>query len=176
MLRSLPWFLTPVLAAAALAGCGADVGPQFAPTCPSLALLRDAADYSRYEGGHDLTNLAVQARIAAVPAACTWAGDRKQVRATLQIAFDLTRGPAARSRLLEAPYFVAVTKGDTVLDEQDYTLGARLPPNTDRARFTSDKIVLLLPVGQDVSAAAYQIYVGFRLTPEELQANRQRTP
>ena len=165
--------LPMALALAGLFGCAAP-GPQFAPACPTLSLLRDAADLSRYAGtGRDLSDLSLQARIAAVPATCTWAEGRTKVRATLQVTFDLTRGPAATSRQLEARYFVAVTKGDAVLDEQDYTLAALFPPNTDRAQFSSNKIDLLLPVSGAVSAAAYQIYVGFRLSPDELQANRQ---
>lgn len=174
MSRTLSSLLPLALATGTLAGCSGS-GPQFPPPCPSLSLLRNAADFSRYAAaGRDLSDLALQARITAVPATCTWAEGRAKVRATLQVTFDLTRGPAASSRSVSAPYFVAVTKGERVLDEQDYTLSARFPPNTDHAQFSSEKVDLLLPVSPTESAAAYQIYVGFRLSPEELQANRQR--
>jgi hypothetical protein len=33
---------------------------------------------------------------------------------------------------------------------------------------------MLFPVTREKSAAAYQIWVGFQLTPEELDANRVR--
>ncbi len=172
----LVFALIAIPLAAGLAGCDA-AGPQFPPACPSLSLLRDAADVTRYAGaGRDLRDLALQARISAVPATCTWADNRTQVRATLQVTFDLTRGPAAISRRAELPYFVAVTQGERVLDEQDYTLAAAFPPNIDHAPFPGQKVDLLLPVSRASSAAVYQIYVGFRLTPQELAANRQRAP
>ncbi len=175
MSRSLPSSLLLALAAPGLlAGCGAP-GPQFAPACPSLALLRDAGDLSRYDGsGRDLRDLTLQARIAGVPATCTWAKERTQVHATVQVNFDLTRGPAAKGRRFDVPYFVAVTEGDHILDEQDYTLGAAFPPNVDHAPFSGQKVDLLLPISRDKSAAAYQIYVGFRLSPDELAANRRQ--
>ncbi len=158
----------------ALSGCAAS-GPQFPPACPSLALLRDAADLTRYAGsGRDLRDLSLQAKITAVPATCTWAANRTQVRATLQVTFDMTRGPAATSRRAAVPYFVAVTEGDRVLDEQDYTLAAAFPPNDDHALFSGDKVDMLLPITPTKSAAAYQIYVGFRLSPQDLSTNRQR--
>ena len=158
----------------ALSGCGA-AGPQFPPACPSLSLLRDAADLSRYAGGgRDLSNQVLQAKITAVPATCTWADNATQVRATLQVTFDMTRGPAAIGRQAAVPYFVAVTEGNRVLDEQDYVMAAAFPPNNDHALFSGDKVDLKLPVTAAKSAAAYQIYVGFRLSPDELSSNRQR--
>lgn len=159
---------------ASLAGCGAP-DPQFAPACPSLALLHDAEDLSRYAGsGKDLRDLALQAHIVAIPATCTWAEKREKVRATMQVNFDLTRGPAAAGRRFEVPYFLAVTEGDHILDEQDYMLGAVFPPNVDHAPFAGQKVDLLLPVSREKSAAAYQIYVGFRLSPDELATNRRQ--
>lgn len=171
---SSPALLLALAGPALLTGC-ADPGPQFAPACPSLALLHDADDLSRYAaGGKDLRDLTLQAHIVGVPASCTWAGQRQKVRATVQVNFDLTRGPAATGRRFEVPYFVAVTEGDHILDEQDYMLGAAFPPNVDHAPFSGEKIDLLLPVSPQKSAAAYQIYVGFRLSPDELAANRRQ--
>ena len=43
-------------------------------------------------------------------------------------------------------------------------------------RASGDPIDLVLPVTPKKSAAAYQIYVGFRLTPEQLAYNRHRAP
>lgn len=170
-----PALLLALAAPALLAGC-ADPGPQFAPACPSLALLHDADDLSRYAaGGRDLRDLTLQARIVAVPASCTWADQRQKVRATVQVNFDLTRGPAATGRRVQVPYFVAVAEGDRILDEQDYMLGALFPPNVDHAPFAGGKIDLLLPITREKSAAAYQIYVGFRLSPAELATNRRQS-
>lgn len=163
-----------LLGAGLLAGC--DTQQQFPPACPSLALLRDAADLTRYApGGHDIRGLILDAKIVAAPANCSFDSPTK-VRATLNAAFDVTRGPAATGRAISIPYFVAVTRNGQILDESDYALVGAFPPNTDSTRLVGDEIDLVFPVTKDVSAAAYQVFVGFRLTPDELAINRQRGP
>lgn len=171
--RPAPLLLSAMLAAAA-AGC--ESAEQFPPICPSLALLKDAADLQRFSGnGRDISDLIVQARLTAVPATCTRA-DPSHVRARLQVAMEVTRGPAARVGALDVPYFVGVTKAGRVLDEQDYRLAATFPPNIDQVQARGDSIDLLLPVSREKTAAAYRIFVGFRLSPDELTANRARNP
>jgi len=154
-----------------LAGCAGD-GEQYAPPCPKLALLPEASDVATYAGtGRDLTDLVFQARIVGVPARCA-RGDPGIVAATLRVGFDLTRGPADKSREIDLPYFVGVAEGSHILDEHDYVLHAIFPPNVDERRADSDEISLNLPVSKDKNASAYSIYVGFRLSPEQLQQNR----
>ncbi len=168
-----------LVAVACVAGvassCGAPAD-KFAPACPSLSLLRDAADITRFRpGGQDVTDMVLDGKLTDVPAKCG-PGEKGKVKATLNVVMQLTRGPAAPDRTAQVTFFVAVTDGDRVLDEQDYPFRAAFPANTDTAPFTSDDIVLELPVNKDKSAAAYRIYVGYRLTPAELAYNRRRGP
>ena len=163
-----------LLAAMGLAGC--ESTDQFPPICPSLSLLKDAADLQRFAGGgRDISELVVQARLTAVPATCTRA-DPTHVRARLQVAMTVTRGPAAQGGRLEVPYFVGVTEAGRVLDEQDYRLAATFPANIDQQQVSGEPIDLLLPITRAKTAAAYQIFVGFRLSPEELANNRAQKP
>ncbi len=172
-LRS-PRAVLALLGAVLLAGC--DTLPKFPPACPTLALLRDAADLSRYApGGHDIRSLTVDARIVAAPASCSF-DSPTQVRATLRANFEVTRGPAANGRAIDLPYFVAVMDAGRIREEADYRLLGLFPPNTDTAQLSGQEVVLLIPVTKDKSAAAYQVFIGFRLTADELALNRQRGP
>ena len=168
-----------LLAAAtgALAACNRSEG--FAPACPQLALLRDGGDLTRFVGsGRDVTDLVLDAHLTAVPATCKYL-DRSntQVQATLSVMMSLGRGPAMHGRTIDVPYFIAVTDGDRVLDRQGYALRADFPANADRITATSDQVILDFPVSREKSAAAYQIWVSFQLTPQELAYNRgQATP
>jgi hypothetical protein len=158
--------------AGTLAGC--DTPEKFAPACPQLGLLRDAADITRFRpGGQDVTDMVLDARITAVPADCE-RGANSTVRARLHVTMEVSRGPAARGRTAIVPYFVAVTDGDRVLDEQDYSVGTEFAANTDRASVSGQDITLNIPVTPQKSAAAYKIWVGFRLSPDELAYNRRR--
>lgn len=156
-----------------LAGCGGSPD-SFAPACPKPVILRDGGDLQRFRGaGRDFLDTVVQGRITGISGTCKPDGG-KAVAATVSVGMELTRGPAATGRAADVAFFVAVSRADRVLDKQVYTLRAVFPENTDRVRLTGDSVDLLLPVSKDVGADAYQVTVGFQLTPEELEYNRQR--
>jgi hypothetical protein len=167
----------PLLATAVLAGAlgACSTQPdQFAPACPAISFLKDAADVTRFRpGGQDVTDMVLDGKLTAVQGACA-KGPKSTVTATMKVVMELARGPAAPERNALVTFFVAATEGDRVLDEQDFRLRAGFASNIDRATFTSDDITMSFPVTKDKSAAAYHIYVGFRLTPDELAANRAR--
>lgn len=163
--------LAGAMAALALAGC---TPAGFAPACPQLSLVQNASDFVRFAGTgsqHDIRNLALAARIEAVPASCHLAGAHA-VGAQIRVAFAIQRGPASTSPDVELHYFVAAARGETILDEQDYVVKGVFASNVDRMTLVGQPIDLEFPVGSDQSAAGYHIYVGFRLTKAELDANR----
>ncbi len=178
----MPVALLRSLAAAAavtmplvLVACG-DPGPQYPPACPGLKILSDAADITTYSGaGHDLTDLLLQARITGVPARCA-PGDPGVVQAAVRVGFNLTRGPANPAREVDLPYFLAISDGDKIVEEKDFRLHAIFPSNIDEVRADGSEVALAVPITKEHSAAAYTIYVGFRLTPEQLQRNRTQKP
>jgi len=174
-------FSTPLRAAwlcasllAPLAGCGDGTTDTFPPACPGSAIVRDAADMTRYRGAaHDLVDTVLTGRITGINGSCRRDGAGTVVT-TIQVGIELTRGPAAPGREAQLTYFVAVLDGDHILDKQVFPLRAEFPANADRLRLTDDAVELRLKVQPDKTAAAYRIQVGFQLTPEELEANRQR--
>eukprot|EP01037_Dinobryon_pediforme_P001501 gene1501-1523_t len=146
------------------------------PICPSLALLPDASDVTRYRGaGRDLTEIVLDARITAIPATCV--RDAKNVvKTTMQVRSSVTRGPAATTRQGAVTYVISVLDGDRILDQQDYTVQANFPSNVDRLDLVSDKIDLRFPVSAEKQASSYKVLVGLRLTQQELEENRKRGP
>lgn len=166
--RSL--LLAPLLA---LAACG-ETTDSFAPPCPGAAIVRDAADLSRFRGnGRDLTDAVLEGRITGLGGSCK-ADGADTVLTTVSVGMELVRGPAAPGRTATLAYFVAVAEGDRILDKQVFNLRAEFPPNTDRLRLTGDDVELRLPVSRTKAASAYRIQVGFQLTPAELEVNRSR--
>jgi hypothetical protein len=145
----------------------------FAPACPQLKLLADAADLTSFNGrGQDVTDQLLTAHINSVPASCK-AGDRGKVDATINVVMVVDRGPSLPGRTAQVPYFITVMDGDRLLQQKDYVMPVEFPPNVDEGRATSEDIAMEFPVTTQKSAAAYMIYVGFRLTPEQLQYNRR---
>jgi hypothetical protein len=173
--RVRPPLPTPAVLALLLTGLAAGCGPkdtEFPPACPSLALLPDAGDLARFNGqGQDIVNLITRARITGVPAKCE-TGDKKTVLATLHIEANISRGPASPPTPAPIDYFIALMEGDKVLQEQDFVLTPTFAPNVDRASVRGDDIQLTLPISKTKSAAVYRIFVGFRLSRDELAYNR----
>lgn len=155
-------------------GSGSD--EKLRPICPSLSLLADASDVTRYRGAsRDLTEIVLDARIVAVPAQCI-RDSRNVVKTTMQVRTSVTRGPGATGRQAAVTYVVTVLDDDRILDQQDYTIQANFPSNVDRLDLTGEPIRLLFPVSAQKQASAYKIVVGLRLSPAELEENRRRGP
>lgn len=171
--NGMPSLAVPALAALLLAGCGGNTAEKFAPACPVLKLLPEAADLVRTRGqGSDITDLIVRGRITGVPAHCK-DGGRSTVAADIQVAFDITRGPASNAGSITLPYLVTVMLGDRILDQKPFTVTATFPPNVDQVNVAGDTVDLSFPVSPDRPASDYTIYVSFRLTQAELAANRR---
>ena len=159
----------------ALNGCGGG-GDKFAPACPARSFLAAGADLTRFggSGGHDVTDMAFSARMTGLSGGCKRSGS-DLVTVTFTVAMEVQRGPAAGSRNVSLPFFVAVTEGSQILDRQDYVIPASFKGNMDTMTMVSDTITLNVPYSKDKSAAAYKVYVSFSLTQEELDYNRSRS-
>jgi ABC-type sulfate transport system substrate-binding protein len=47
------------------------------------------------------------------------------------------------------------------------------PSNIDTVTLTSDPVHMVFPVTKTTNAASYTVWAAFRLTPEQLEYNRQ---
>ena len=171
--RRIAAALPALLAMAALAGCGGSTKPeQFAPACPQLKVIKDAADLTRVRGqGSDITDLILQARIASIPGSCAEA--KGGVKTRIQVIMEATRGPASSSRSVELPYLITVTLGENIIEQQYFASPADFPANADRMAVAGEEIDLLVPATAERPASNYTIYVSFRLTAAELAFNRK---
>jgi hypothetical protein len=180
---SLPSALTggallalPLALTLGLSACGGPDLPKFPPACPQTGIISDAADVTTFRGnGTDLTDMVVDGQIKGISGKCQL-NDLTHLHTTISVNLDLTRGPASSSRTVPVSYFVSVSRGDTVLDKQIYTIPVAFPSNTDHVQLTGDQIDMVLPVDQKLSGAAYRVLIGFQLTPAELEFNRRRGP
>ena len=168
------WLAVPLLAGL-LGGCAPNE-EEFPPVCPSLALVPDAGDLTSFAGtGQDVAALILRARITDIPAKCQKA-KANTISATLNVNADVQRGPAAGANMPPIPYFIALMQGDKVLREQDFTFAPSFAANVNRATLHGDDIELLLPISKTKAADVYRIYVGFRLSPDQLAYNRAHPP
>jgi hypothetical protein len=150
---------------AGLASC-ADTPP---PTmfCPQVAVLQQAQTVTQFLPGR--TDVAAQittAQITGVAGACVTAHHDNVLRVTFRAGFVASNGPANHDGTVELPYFVALTRGDHILQKQDYTIAMHFNGNASTATATSKPVTLEL--GNVGGSEDVQVLTGFEMTPEEL--------
>ena len=169
--RTLP--LTVVaLAALTLAACASDSEAE-RRICPSPILVEDAADLTRFDGaGRDLTDVEFEASIEEATLACSFDDDENVIEADMGVVITASRGPANIGNQADLRYFVAVaTRDQRVLSRDSFDLN--IPFEGNRTRVAArDELAPRIPIQPDEDGRDYRIYIGFVLTPEELQYNR----
>lgn len=160
--------LAPIAVAALLAGCtgGGDEPP--APLCPRVAIISGLESLER-EATYGSGEIAYRAALENIDGRCRPDGDDLAVDITIDVVVQ--PGPALTDRLIELPYFVAVSapNGD-VLDRQDFVARVTLAPGARSGGVTETFSQRFL--GQEQGASGYQVLFGFTLPPDE--ALRQR--
>jgi hypothetical protein len=89
------------------------------------------------------------------------------------VTFRFVRGPAMAGRSIALPFLVTVALGDQIRDQAAFRMQVDFPSNVDTVTLTSDPVHMVFPVTKTTNAASYTIWAAFRLTPEQLEYNRQ---
>ena len=178
--RRLSWEVRPKwnrlatfgLAASALllAACGSSDPDLF---CPRLVVPQEADRISRFKGeGQDLTDVQFQAAIDAAITECEF--DDGLIEVGMLVRLRVGRGPADEDRVADMTYFVAIAKEDRkILAREEFDIEVELPANQSLVE-TSEEINQVIPIRDGESGLEYFIFVGFALSPGELDYNRTR--
>lgn len=169
-----------LLAGLALAGCNTPQMDDLLIPCPDLVLPADVADLTRYRPGAppDLSSLVLDARITAIDGSCRRGRSNRSVDSTLAVRIQMDRGPAAESRAVQLPWFIALLDARTnqVVSRQSFVMNGQFAVNTTRANVTSQPVAISFPVDADRRVQDFRVLVGFQLTEDEVALNRRRGP
>ena len=158
------------LGSALLAACGGDDGPP--PPCPALVRPPEAARLVDYVGGgRDLTDVSFEATIGQAFLTCEY--DEDLVEAELDVTFIASEGPANAARSAVIRYFVAIaTRDQEILTREQFAVQVAFAGNLTRLAVT-EQLSPRIPLAPGQSGANFVVYVGFVLSPEQLEANRR---
>jgi len=147
--------------------------PEVVPPCPRAVVGEGAGRLTRFDGGgKDPTNVLFEAEIADLAGTCIY--DDTEISVDLQIQIIAGRGPAATGDDARMNYFVAVTRADsTVLAREAFDVAIELSGNQTRNEII-EEIEQTIPIPEGGSGASLVIVVGFEMTPDELEFNRQQ--
>ncbi len=153
---------------------GNDDRPNVGP-CPLMGVLYDnsrlvdfaAADSQRY------ANIKFTGEMQGVAGLCRYVDDDPiNMRIEIEMAFG--RGPAATSDRQNYRYWVAVTRrGRAPIEKAYFDVDVRFPRNQNVVTRTEEIEQIVIPrATPETSGENFEILVGFELTPEQLQFNR----
>jgi len=161
------------LALAFLSGCGADAP---LPPCPSVRVDNTTAALTKFrEGsGRDLADVEYQVRMLGYKGICDFADKEKGVEVVMDLTLEVATGPAAKPGRTPIYYFVALPQYfPEPAGKKIMVVSHDLDKGTGkRERITLDNVRVFIPLGKDEPAAAYEVYVGLQLTPDQLDYNR----
>lgn len=176
--RSPSPLLTGVTLAAALAlggcsGMGGDNVHKGDLACPKVGIVADANKVTVFRpgAGRATTDVVGRGLVADYAGNCTY--DSTGVTVDVTLALIGERGPAMVGNQLPLTYFVAVSAPDgTLVTKQEFPTTIDFPNNGPRAGSRED-LQPHIPLPEKQDARAYQLLVGFQLTPDQLAYNRR---
>lgn len=174
--------ISAFLAAALLFGACSSSSPvsdvfdsrRNAGPCPSSGSIYGADRIVEFSEAGDIKygNIEYTGEIVGVKLFCRYAGS-DPIEAELEIDFAFGKGPSATSDVNDYTYFVAVTRRNrTILHKERFV--KRVDFNGKPVIGDRDLVApIRIPrVDETISGANFEILVGFELTDEQLQFNR----
>jgi hypothetical protein len=161
----------------ALAACSVFSKKKEPPPCPEVNILAETAKFTRFRPGRgrDVTDVALQGEITGYNGSCKYDKDSKTLTVTLQVSMTFTHGPAATSNNAHIDYYVAVP-AYFPKPEAKQVLGVQFAfaPPADHVQITDYEVEVKLPVADFVKDMPNRdLYIGFQLSPDELDYNRR---
>ena len=155
------------------AGCGGDE-KAIAPPCPNFLLLGNAGNITKFRPGpgRDITDVEFRATIQNFRGSC--AHTKTGVEAEFFIDMSIERGPANTARAASLEYFVAIPKfHPKPAGKQTFPVRVTFGENQNQLIYR-DEISIEIPLAKNEAAGDYDVYLGFQLSPEQLEFNRRR--
>ena len=159
----------------ALAACSAFQRPPPGP-CPGVSVLRDAAEVVNFKPGpgRDLIDVLFEAEISPLSGDCKYVDGDTAIEMRLDLQIAVLRGPAATGATVELTYFLAIVdRNQNILVKQVFDSPIEFEDNRRRAA-ALEQTAQRIPLKSGESGANYEVLVGFQLTAEQLEFNRQQ--
>ena len=141
--------------------------------CPPAGAIYAASRIVEMDGEEVVYgNIAYTGEIVDVRLFCRYAGT-DPVRAEVEIDFAFGKGPKATSRTHDYRYWVAVTRrSGKVLNKEYFNVRADFGDATVRGESELVQSIIIPRADDTISAANFEVLVGFDLTDEQLKFNK----
>ncbi len=153
---------------------GMDDRPNVGP-CPLMGVLYDNArivDFNA-DGSQRYANIEYTGEMQGVRGLCRYV-DEDPITMSIEVDMAFGRGPASTSNRQTYRYWVAVTRrGFGPIAKEYFDVDVRWSGDNAVVTRTEQIENIVIPrAGADTSGENFEVLVGFELTPEQLQFNR----
>ena len=169
MMRSR--FAVPGLCLLLLAGCNtAKVN-----NCPVAVILADAGQMAVFKPGspQDLSGEAYRVMLTGARTDCDINKKTGETNSSLRLDFRATRAPSADGAQYSVPYFVAVTRGDQLIEKRILTVRFSFAPGASSATFDESPDDFDIHVENGHFPYEYQLMAGFQMSPAQVEYNKK---
>ena len=142
--------------------------------CPPTAVVAGTGSYTLFRPGpgRDVEDVKFDAEISKVRVRCRYRGRGAAVTISFEVAGTL--GPAADTSVYRVPFFVAVSRdNEAVLGKRVFVSEHRFSAGVDHS-VQREELVQFIPLEKNQKPTAFEILIGFQLTPEQLEYNAFR--
>lgn len=142
--------------------------------CPFVKSLYDAARYVDFKDGREASaNVAFSGEIQGISAGCAYKDDQP-IQVTMEVLFEMGKGPQASGRQKTYRYWVAVTdRNKSVLAKETFELPVTFPEGVDRVYVTENIANITIPRASiATSGSNFEVLIGFDVTPQMAAFNR----
>ena len=142
--------------------------------CPFVKSLYDAARYVEFKDGREASaNVGFSGEIQGISAGCSYKDD-DPIEVTMEVLFEMGKGPQADGRSKTYRYWVAVTdRNRTVLAKETFDLPVTFPEGEERVYVTENIGSITIPRASiTTSGSNFEVLIGFEVTPEMAAFNR----
>lgn len=143
--------------------------------CPFVKTLYDAGRYVEFKDDREASaNVGFSGEIQGISAGCSYKGS-DPINVTMEILFELGRGPQAQGSSKTYRYWVAVTdRNREVIAKQNFELPVNFTSGQDRVYVTDKVAQITIPRGAETTSGAnFEVLVGFDVTPRMAAFNRE---
>lgn len=135
--------------------------------CPQTAILHQTQTVTLFLP--DRSDIAAQRSVAkmdGLSGACTLKKDQHALEVKFTVNFLANNGPANEGKPITLPWFVAITRGNQIVEEHDYTVTLAFNGNMSVAAAKSKVVKIEVPDQPDSSQI--DILTGFKMTSAQL--------
>ena len=148
--------------------------PHAEGPCPYVKVLYDAARDVEFKDNKEASAaVAWTGEIEGISSDCSYKSD-SPIHVAANVLFELGRGPQADGESKTYRYWVAVTdRNRSVLGKEYFDLPVRFAPGQDRISENQVIKEIVIPrASAAVSGNNFEVLIGFDVTPEQAQFNR----